>query len=110
MPSPYRGERPYPGQEYTLRHAAEAHQLVECRCTLCRRLVRYLAADLVTILHPDRDALEPPFTCSGCGKTEYIHVKLTSAASGDYGHLLVRRPGPVRLIRTWRWVKLGDEA
>ena len=108
MPSRYRGERPYPGQEYLLRHAAEANQIIVCRCNLCRKLVRYLATDLVTILHPDRDALEAPFVCSSCGKTEYIYVKLTSPQAGDVGQLVLRRPGPVRVIRSWHWVKLGD--
>jgi hypothetical protein len=109
MPAPNRGERPYPGQEYLLRHAAKANQIIICRCNLCRKLVRYLATDLVTILHPNRDALEPPFVCSGCGKTEYIYVKLTSALPGDVGSLVIRRPGPMRVTRTWRWVKLGDD-
>ena len=107
MPAPYRGERPYPGQGHSLGDAAKHNQLVICRCNLCRKPVRYLATDLVTILNPARDALLPPFTCSGCGKTEYIQVKLTSAMPGDVGHLMVRRPGPVRVIQTWRWVKLG---
>ncbi len=70
--------------------------------------MRYLATDLVTILHPNRDALEPPFVCSGCGKTEYIYVKLTSALPGDVASLVIRRPGPMRVTRTWRWVKLGE--
>jgi hypothetical protein len=109
MPAPYRGERAYPGQEYLLRHAAENNQIIICRCNLCQKLVRFLATDLITMLNPERDALEPPFVCSGCGKTEYIYVKLTSALPGDVGHLMIRRPGPVRVIRTWRWVKLGDE-
>ncbi len=108
MPSPYRGDRPYAGQHYTLGDAAAAHQLIICRCNLCRKLVRYLASDLATLLPPGRDALAPPFTCSGCGKTEYIHVKLTSAQPGDVGHLLVRRPGPERVVRTWKWVRLGE--
>ena len=108
MPSNYRGERPYPGHEYTLRDAADANQIIICRCNLCRKLVRYLASDLVTILHPDRDALEAPFVCSSCGKTEYIYVKLTSPQVGDVGHLVLRRPGPVRVIRSLRWVKLGE--
>jgi hypothetical protein len=109
MPPPYRGEHPYPGQAYLLRHAAHANQIVVCRCNLCRKLVRYLATDLVTILNPDRDALEPPFICSGCGKIEFIYVKLTSPVPGDVGHLMLRRPGPLRVTRTWRWVKLGDD-
>ena len=104
MPSRYRGERPCPGQEYLLRHAAEANQTMICRCNLCRKLVSYL----VTILHPDRDALEPPFVCSRCGKTEYIYVKLTSPKLGDVGHLVLRRPGPMRVMRSWRWVKLRE--
>lgn len=37
-----------------------------------------------------------------------MRVKLTSAFAGDWGNLEIRRPGPVRVIQTWRTVKLGD--
>jgi hypothetical protein len=45
---------------------------VVVRCALCRRLVRFLAADLVGVLSPRRDALLPPFNCSRCGTAEYL--------------------------------------
>jgi hypothetical protein len=100
----------YPGKTYRLRDAAENGQLVVVTCGLCRRAATYLASDLVQLLNPERDALEPPFPCSRCGKAEYVTVKLRLPSEGDWGSLVVRRPRPIRRIRTWRWVKLGDEA
>ena len=109
MPQTNPPAHPYPGSSYQLQHAAANNQIVICRCIMCRRLVRYLATDLIRLFRPDRDALAPPFSCSVCGKTEYVTVKLTSALPGDYGHLSIRRPGAVRRIQTWRTVKLGDD-
>ncbi|MBD8066065.1 hypothetical protein IC608_11335 [Devosia sp. PTR5] len=108
MPSPYRGEMPYPGKEWTLRHAAEDGQIVICKCNLCKREVRYLAADLLPFLHPDRDALEPPFACSRCGNANWVRVTLTYPTSWDFGVMVIRRPGAVKQVQTWKWVKLGE--
>lgn len=38
-----------------------------------------------------------------------MQVKLHYPSGGGYGHLWVRRPGPVKRIQTWRTVRLGDE-
>ncbi len=108
MPEGYIPSRPYPGKVFRLRDAAAANQLVVVRCIGCRRSVRYLAADLVTLLDAMRPAHDPPFACSKCGTTNGMRVTLHSPEVGDYGHLTVRRPGPVRRIQTWRSVKLGD--
>lgn len=110
MPEGYRKLRPYPGKAYTLKHAAEHHLLLLVRCRLCRKLVRYLAADLAELLGPDREAHLPPFPCSRCGTEDYIRVDFHQPHSGDYGHLYVRRPGPVRVTQTWVTVRLGDGA
>ena len=107
MPSPYRGERPYPGQEWTLKHAAEDGQIVICKCVLCHKEVRYLAADLLQFFAPTRDALDPPFACSSCGK-DGLRVTLTYPTTWDYGVMQVRRPGAVRQVQTWKWVRLGE--
>jgi hypothetical protein len=109
MPEPPWLQKRYPGKNHLLRHAAEQNQLVIVRCNLCRRSITYLATDLVTLLPPDRLALEVPFTCSKCGTTEFMRVKLTSPFPGDWGNLVIRRPGPVRMIQSWRTVKLGDD-
>jgi hypothetical protein len=73
----------------------------------CFRTVYYLASDLVRILSPNRDAHQPPFPCSKCRGDASMQVKLRLPAPGDYGHLSVRRLGPVRHIQTWRTVMLG---
>jgi hypothetical protein len=83
--------------------------LIIIRCAHCRRLVRFLASDLIEVLgDPFAPADRAPFECSQCRRRDWLSVTLHSPAPGDVGHLVVRRPGPVRKIRTWRSVKLGD--
>lgn len=109
MPEGYISARPYPGTTYRLKDAAEANQLIVVRCAHCRRVVRYLASDLLTLLKdPRRDAYAPPFPCSTCKTGDYLKVKMHSPMPGDYGALVLRRPGPVRHIQTWKTVRLGD--
>jgi hypothetical protein len=109
MPEPPWLQKRYPGKNHLLRHAAEQNQLVIVKCNLCRRSITYLASDLVTLLPPDELALEVPFTCHKCGTREFMRVTLTSPFPGDWGNLVIRRPGPLRIIQTWRTVKLGDD-
>jgi hypothetical protein len=109
MPEGYQSARLYPGKYYSLAAAAKDGQLMLVRCNLCRRMVRYLASDLAAVLDPRRDAMHPPYPCSKCGDFRYVKVKLQLPQPGDYGHLVVRRPGPVRLIQTWKNCKLGEE-
>jgi len=108
MPEPPWLQKRYPGKTHLLRHAAEQNQLVIVRCNLCRRAITYLATDLVLFRDPEEPALLPPFTCSRCNTTEFMRVTLTTPMPGDWGNLVIRRPGPVRRIQTWRTVKLGD--
>lgn len=96
MPEAFPKERPYPGTYVKLRDAAQAHQLIVVKCTDCRRVVRFLAEDLVRILDPDRDVTQPPLPCSKCGSTGRLRVDVTSAGVGDVGLMEVRRPGPVQ--------------
>jgi hypothetical protein len=93
---------------FRLADAARTGVLLRVRCDGCRRTVYYLASDLVELLRPERPAHEPPFACSRCRTADYILVKIHTPDSGDYGHLEVRRPGPVVKTQTWRTVKLGD--
>ena len=108
MPEGYISARPYPGKQYRLRDAATANQLVAVRCLRCKRFARYLASDLVTLLDPMQPAHHPPFPCSRCQSANDLKVSLQTPEPGDYRQLVVRRPGPVRHIQTWRSVKLGD--
>lgn len=108
MPAPYEKQSPYPGKLHRLKHAAALGQLVVLRCNHCRRSANFLASDLAVMLGPERDALEPPFPCSRCGRTDYLRVTLHLPMPGDWGSIVVRRPGPVRRIQTWRSVRLGD--
>lgn len=108
MPPPGHLQKKYPGKTHLLKHAAEWGQLIIVRCNGCRRSATYLAADLVELLDPERPALWPPFPCPRCKTDEYIRVTLNSPYGEDYGRMLIRRPGPVRVTQTWRTVKLGD--
>ncbi|ODU67782.1 MAG: hypothetical protein BGO82_07780 [Devosia sp. 67-54] len=68
-----------------------------------------LAADLLALLgEPSREAYAPPFPCSKCGTADHMKVSMHSPSIGDYGALVVRRPGPVIRKQTWKTVKLGD--
>jgi hypothetical protein len=111
MPEILYKQVPYPNrQERWLDEAAAKGQLIVCRCRRCRRLVRYLAADLLPILGPmHRAEIDAPFACAGCGKRDAIIVKLDTPSAGDVGSLEVRRPSGIKQIQMWRTVKLGDE-
>ena len=110
MPEEYFREVRYPDRrELWLDRAAEQHRMIVCRCKTCKRVVRYLAADLLLILGPAHRAMvDPPYPCR-CGETRYIKVECVIPDSGDYGSLEVRRPAGVRQTQLWRTVKLGDE-
>lgn len=108
MPAPPHKASRYPGKFHTLGDAAELGQLIVLRCNLCRRTATYMATDLADLLGTGRDALAPPFRCSGCGKLGYIKVTLRPPEAGDWGHLVIRRPGPIRQVQTWRSVRLGE--
>ena len=112
MPEGYYKTVPYPNrQELWLDEAASRGQLIVCRCKECRRLVRYLAADLLPLLGPShRASIDPPFACSKCGRKDHIAVECVYPTPGDYGHLEVRRPAGIKRIQQWRTVKLGENA
>lgn len=97
------------GPRFTLQAAADQGYLIIYRRMLCRSpATRFLASDLVPFGDPYGWADQIIFACSKCKKREYVKVKVQYPQGGDYGHLEVRRPGPVRRIQTWRTVKLGD--
>lgn len=93
---------------FKMRDAARDERLIVCKCTQCRRVVRFLASDLVEIKGPAWDPHIPPFPCGKCKTADYVFVQIVIPLPGDYGSLEVRRPGPVRTTQTWRSVKLGD--
>lgn len=108
MPAGYQKERPYPGKYVTLQKAADAHQVIVVTCHQCRRVVRFLAEDLVRMFDPLRDVTDPPFPCSKCGSKGRLRVEVISPGLEDAGLMEVRRPGPVQRTQTWRTMKLGD--
>lgn len=107
MPQPHWKEGLYPRtHQLTLAAAAKDGAIIQVRCGICRRVTRFLASDLVTVLDPRRHAHAPPFGCSRCGTDEHIAVKLHYPAPADYGHLLIRRPAGMQQL--WKTVRLGD--
>lgn len=82
MPEGYISAHPYPDTTYRLKDAAENNMLIVVRCAGCRRMVRYLAADLATLLDGNRDAYEPPFACSKCGTAQSMKVSMHSPMAG----------------------------
>jgi hypothetical protein len=99
----------YPSKsEYWLEIAARDNQLVTCKCMRCRRVVRYLATDLLPLLGPDHRVMtDPPFPCR-CGEADRIAIKVGTPTPGDWGSLDIRRPAGIRRTQLWRTVKLGD--
>jgi hypothetical protein len=110
VPEGYFRRAMYPNKsEYWLDTAAQDGQLITCSCKRCRRVVRYLATDLLPLLGPDyRVMSDPPFPCR-CGETERISIKVAQPAAGDWGSVEVRRPSGIRRTQLWRTVKLGTE-
>lgn len=98
--------RPYPGKFRTLRDAANDNMIVTLRCSLYRRKVHFLAADLVNIVGPDWPMHEPVLPCHKHGR-EYVDMRARLARPEDLGKLPVRRPA--KLIQTWKTVMLGDD-
>jgi hypothetical protein len=91
---------------YKMSEAARQGQLVMLRCGLCHRRTNYLAADLVDVVGGDHPALLPPFPCSRCSTAEWVQVKLRKVQPEDVGYLIVRRPGPAKVVRQWKSVRL----
>lgn len=104
MPSLHPPAHPHPAKRfYSLGEAARAGMLIVVRCNLCRRTVHYLAADLVEVgAPPKRPARSWAGACRQCGKSDYLRVDLRAPHPGDVGQLIVRRPGPARVVREWR--------
>lgn len=110
MPESYRKFHRHPGKPIrTLQHAANDLQIIAVRCGLCRRLINYLATDLVQVLNPARPVDAPPFACSRCGTGDYMSVQVKQPSAGDYGHLTIRRLLGIRSIPEWGNRPLGDE-
>lgn len=110
MPETYRKFHRHPAKPIrTLQHAANDGQIITVQCGHCRRLIRYLATDLVQVLNPARPVDAPPFACSRCGTAEYMSVRVKTPSLADYGHLVIRRLLGVRSVAEWGNRPLGDE-
>jgi len=110
MPEQYRKYRRHPAQPIRmLQDAANDGQIITVRCNLCRRLINYLATDLVEVLNPSRPVDAPPFACSRCGTAGYMDVLVRTPSVGDYGHLIIRRLLGIRSVSEWGNRPLGDE-
>lgn len=110
MPETLQREHRHPAKREGLLSDFEGTDvLIRLNCSLCRKSLYFLPADLVKILGPDHPIHKPPFDCSGCGGKQYMKVKTHSPSKGDYGHLPIRRLGPIKTVYTWKTVTLGDD-
>lgn len=110
MPEQYTKYHRHPAKPIrTLQHAANDGQIIVVRCGLCRRMVNYLASDLVQVLNPRRPVDAPPFACSKCGTADYMTVKIKTPSAGDYGYLTLRRLLGIRSVSEWGNRPLGDD-
>jgi hypothetical protein len=91
---------------YSLGQAADDGRVIIVKCTVCRKVVHFLASDLLEVLgDPNRPALDPPFKCSRCNQADYMRMDIRSLTPGDIGLLTVRRLGKPFIVRKWRNVK-----
>ena len=110
MPEQYSKYHRHPAKPIRmLQHAANDGQIITVQCGLCRRLINYLATDLVQVLNPARPVDAPPFACSRCGTADYMTVRVTTPSLADYGHMVVRRLLGLRTVSEWGNRPLGDE-
>lgn len=110
MPEEYSKYHRHPAKPVrTLQHAANDQQIIVVRCDHCRRLVNYLATDLVKVLNPSRPVDAPPFACSRCGTASYMIVRVKTPSLADHGHLVIRRLLGVRSVSEWGNRTLSDE-
>lgn len=110
MPEGYSKYHRHPGKPVrTLQDAANDQQIIIVRCDHCRRLVNYLATDLVQVLNPSRPVDAPPFACSKCGTANYMIVRVKTPSLADHGHLVIRRLLGVKSVWEWGNRTLGDQ-
>lgn len=110
MPESYRKFHRHPAKPVrTLQDAAGDGQIIVVRCGLCRRMINYLATDLVQVLNPRRPVDAAPFACSKCGTADYMSVKVKTPSTGDYGHLTIRRLLGIRSVSEWGNRPLGED-
>jgi len=106
MPEIHR--KPKSRHELRLKEAARYGLLIKVWCSLCRRTVYYLAADLLAV-YGDQPVFDFRMECSRDKTAEFVHTTYRWPETGDYGNLPVRRPGRVVTTQLWHTVKLGDE-
>lgn len=87
---------------FSLDSATRLGHIVRVRCGACRRTVYFLPEDLAAIFGGARYALDAPFPCSKCGTTEFVNVNTYYPELADFGRITLRRPGPKKVVQTWR--------
>lgn len=89
------------GKYFTLDDATEQGHIVRVRCSTCGRAANFIPEDLAEVYGGSRPALIPLFPCSRCQSTEFVRVTTYDPDIADFGRLTIRRPGPMKTIRTW---------
>ena len=77
---------------WTLQSADDQGQLIVVTCDYCRITHHYLPKDLLRLSGDlSLDRLLSKFRCDGCGKKNYLRMKLHFPHGSEFGKLKVRR-------------------
>lgn len=90
------------GDYFTLDDAITQGHLVRVRCSGCGRSANFLPEDLAKEFGSLRPALIPLFPCSRCNTDDMLRVTTYDPGIADFGRTIIRRPGPLKTVRTWR--------
>lgn len=89
---------------WTLRAAGDQGQIIRVTCNLCRITHNYLPDDLEKLSgNLPLDRLLTKFKCDGCGKRDYLQMKLHFPHGSEYGTLQIRRLKRIRTITVPVW-------
>jgi predicted nucleic-acid-binding Zn-ribbon protein len=89
---------------WTVRAAADQGQVLVVTCNLCRVTHNYLPADIEELCgNVSLDRLLQKFKCQGCGKKNYLQMKLHFPHGSEYGTLKVRRLKRIRTVKVPVW-------
>ncbi|MBX4908397.1 MULTISPECIES: hypothetical protein [Rhizobium] len=89
---------------WSLRDAADANQLLEVTCQLCRRTYRFFPRDLLKLTKDvSLDRLAGRFRCQLCDRREYMNLKVVQIWGSEIGKLPVRRLVKVTSVKKPIW-------
>jgi len=89
---------------WRLSDAADHGQLLTVECQLCRVTRRYFPRDLLKFRQDENLARTMScFRCDGCGKRDYMFLRVLDPSIEDHGKLTVRRLVRVKTVCVPVW-------